>query len=160
MLNAFEIALHELVNAIGAKQLEPHLGIQQKYLSRMCNPHDDGAHFRARDLGRALSLGAKLLPGSPLPQAVLKALAAESGSAVYPLPRIAGPLPLVNSLARCSRVTGELGSQVISAIDPDGPGGSSITAYEFGCIQPVVINLAGHAAAVLHMSEKLMVQNV
>lgn len=144
----FDYALQDMVAAIGGRNLAPVLGIGQTYLNRMANPHDTGAHFRARDLLPTMRHGLAILPADTA-LAPLRIICHSLGLAVYPLPQAAGASSLVHSLSRAARRFGQLGERGICAVDPTSPGGRIITATELGRIQRSGYCLAGHVANVI-----------
>ena len=155
----FENALYALVQSIGANRLEPVLGIQQKYISRMANPNDSGAYFRARDLAATMRMGQKLFPGSPISISPLAILAGDLDHALYPLPRVAHPRAMIQSLAGASTCMGDLGSHTFQALDPDGPGGSTVLANELVRIRDTGIVLISTVASIMRQAEQMEMQS-
>jgi hypothetical protein len=142
------------VEALKANRLGPVLGIDQKYLSRMANPNDHGAHFRARDLIPAMAMACQGLDPD-IALGPLQAQAHALGHALYPLP--AGPVnsDVITNLSRASRRFGDLGEFSIAAIDPAGEGGHRITAQELAAIQRAGFALAAKAASVVAICKAL-----
>jgi hypothetical protein len=156
MLNetkAFQWALHGLVESLGAPALGKALGIEPKYLSRMANPNDASAHFRAKDLGPAMFLGiCKGLP-SGIALAPLHVLAGQLGCAIATLPQPPNHGGLVLDLSKAHQAIGDLGQAAVVSIDPSSHGGSEITSDELEAITSAGLRLHNHIQGVmLHAS--------
>ena len=150
----FEWTLHRLVDALSAPVLGPRLRIKQGYLSRMANPWDSGAHFRARDLGRTINLGLARL-GPDMALAPLAALAAEAGCGIYPLPPAPAAPDVIRGLSQLARAHGDLGEHAVVAIDPRGDRGPRVSRSELIQIESAGYCVASHAAAVMHAARAL-----
>ena len=150
----FEWALHRLVETLTAPVLGPPLGVKQGYLSRMANPWDSGAHFRARDLAQTINLGLSRL-GPDLALAPLAALAAQVGCGIYPLPPAPAAPDVIRGLSRLARAHGDLGEHAVIAIDPRGDRGPRVSRGELLLIETAGYGVASQAAAVMHAARAL-----
>ena len=144
----FEFALQALVAGLGGQSLGEALGIQRGYLNRMANPHDDGTHFRARDLIPAMRLALQSL-GPDEALAPLRILARALGQALYPAVPAAAPLDVIGCLSLTARHWGRLGESSIRAMTPDSEGGPRITARELVVVEDSGHSLISQAAAVV-----------
>lgn len=150
----FEWSLHRLVEALSAPILGPLLRIKPGYLSRMANPWDNGAHFRARDLAKAVNLGLARF-GPDLALAPLTALAGQVGCGLYPLPPAPDTPDVILGLSQLARAHGDLGQHAVVAIDPRGDRGPNISRSELILIESAGYGVASHAAAVMHAARAL-----
>ena len=146
---AFEWALHGLVGSLSAPALGKVLGIEPKYLSRMANPNDTGAHFRAKDLGPAMFLG--ICHGLPagIALAPLQVLAGQLGCAVATLPQPPTHGGLVLDMSKAHKAIGDLGQAAVVSIDPASHGGADITAAELEAIASAGHRLHSHIQGVV-----------
>lgn len=150
----FEWSLHRLVDALGAPDLGKLLGLKPGYLSRMANPWDGGAFFRARDLGPALRLGIERL-GPRRALEPLAALAGEAGCGIYPLPQAPSPPDVILGLSRLARAHGDLGERAVLAVDPRGQRGPYVSRSELMLIEAAGFDLASQVASVMQAARVL-----
>lgn len=150
----FEWALHRVVERLGAPLLSPVLGIQQRYISRMANPNDQGAHFRARDLIPTTMLGLRYL-SREVALAPLGIAARAVGYMLVRQPREPRERDLLRGLAMASRCMGDLGECSILAIDPRGPAGRVIDAREVRAIAQAGHRLQTQVAGIVTLAQAL-----
>lgn len=145
----FEFALQRLVAALGGASLGPSLGIKQGYLNRMTNPHDDGTHFRAKDLIPVMRLG--LSRGLPHEVALgpLEVQARALGLTVYQVSPHPHPTDVILNLSITARHWGRLGEGAIAALAPNSPGGRRVTLGELAVVEESGYELISHTAGVV-----------
>lgn len=144
----FEFALHELAHAMGGPLVADLLGFKPGNLNRMVNPHDHGAHFRARDLVPLMRAARRLMPAAQA-LAPLHALARALDQVVYPIPTAQAPDVLLG-LSQSARHWGDLGQSAIVAVDPAGEAGRLVSRAEFRAVEQAGHGLIASAAGVMH----------
>jgi len=147
---SFEHAVHDLAMGLGCDMLGPRLGIKPGYLRRQANPHDDGAHFRARDLIPVSCLALDRLPVS-LAVAPLMLFARALGYGVFPLAQSGvSPASVLDGFARVSACLGEFGAASLVAVSPHGDQGGRVTPRELAPIEAKAHALQSHVGGVVH----------